>query len=346
MSLITIVQDACALAPVTQPTYVIGNTDETAVLCLALANRAGEEVARRPPGGWVSMIREYDFTTNAIAAQNGTVANVGNSAVISGMTGIQEVKPGTWIASGTGIPLNAAIRLTSPATTPTSVTLSVQATQTGSGSFQFGQSDYELPGDFERPIDNTFWDRTRYWQMRGPMSPQQWQVYRSSVIGRASVERRYRFRSVYAPGGLTIGGGGGGVGTGTTGAQAGFRKYISIDPIPLDNGANLVFEYVSNGWCQGTSGVTAGVPQNRWTADTDVGIDEQMEYLISLNVTWRLLRRLGLSYSEELDEFEREVTKAQAHDGASATLYLTPGFDNYLLGPWNVQEGFYPGVPG
>lgn len=340
MSLLSLCRDACALAPVALPSYIVGNPDQTAVLLLALAQRAGNEVSRKPPGGWVSMIREYDFQTNAIAAQTATVANVGNSAVISGLTGIQAVEPGTWIASGTGIPLNAAVRLTSPVTTPTSVTLSVQATSTGSGSFSFGQSDYPLPADFERPIDNTFWDRSRYWQMRGPQSPQQWQVYKSSVIGRASVQRRYRFRSIYGPGGMGIGSGG--AGSGGIGDLPAFRTYLSIDPVPLDNGAALVFEYVSNGWCQSTVAPTAGVPQSAWVADTDVGIDAQMEYLIGLNVTWRLLRRLGLSYSEELDEYEREVDKAQAHDGGSAILNMTPGCDTFLLGPWNVQEGFFP----
>lgn len=344
MTLLSLCQDACAIAPVARPTRIIGNVDQTAILLLALANRAGNEVSRKPPGGWVSLIREYDFTTNAIAAQSGTISNVGNSAVITGLTGIQAVSPSNWIASGTGVPLNAVVRLVTPPVsgviTPTTVTLSVPATQTGAGSFSFGQTDYPLPSDFERPVDATFWDRTRYWQMRGPLSPQQWQVYRSSVIGNAAVQRRFRFRSIYGPGGQGIGTGG--IGTGSIGSLSAFRKYLSIDPVPFDNGANLVFEYVSNGWCQSTVGFTAGVPQSAWAADTDVAADPGLEYLISLNVTWRLLRRLGLSYSEELNEYETEVDKAMAHDGGARILDMVPAYDTYLLGNQNVQEGSFP----
>lgn len=336
MSLLSVCRAACSTAPVAQPTQIIGSDDENAQLLLGLANDAGDDIARRPPGGWISMIREFDFTTNAIAAQHGTVSNVGNSAVITGLSGIDLVEPGIWIASGTGIPDNAAIRLVTPAptdtTVPNTITLSVQATATGAGSFSFGQSDYPLPGDFVRPIDNTFWDRSRFWSMRGPQSPQQWQLYKSSVIGRASIQRRFRFRSIYAGGGMSIGGGG--IGTGGIGDLPAFRTYISIDPVPFDNGSALVFEYVSNGWCQSLN----GVPQDSFQADTDVMIDQTLEYLLRLSLKYRLLRRLGLSYSEELDEFERQMDKALAHDGGAAILNLTPDNQLTLIGPWNLPE--------
>lgn len=318
MSLLTICQSACATAPVALPPAIVANTDETAILLLALANEAGEELARRPQGGWVSMIQEYDFTTNAVLPQTGTIANVGGVGVISGLTGISAVQPSIWHASGTGVPNNAQVT----AATSSTVTINLPATQTGSGSFSFGQSDYPLPSDFERAIDNTFWDRSRYWSMRGPQSPQQWQIYKSSVIGRASIQRRYRFRSIRNGTGSPVG------------------QYLSIDPLPLDNGSQLVFEYVSNGWCESI----AGVPQNQWQADTDTGILD--EYLLKLSLKYRLLRRLGLSYSEELDEYERQVDKAVAQDGGSATLDMTPNNTLSLIGPWNLPETGFGGIGG
>lgn len=340
ISLLSICKSACATAPVALPTSIVGNQDETAILLLALADDAGDELSRRPPGGWVSMIREYDFTTNAIAPQNGTIANVGNSAVISGLSGINLVQPDLWVAGGTGIPDNAVIRLVSPPVTlagpaPNKITLSVPSSVTGPGSFQFGQANYPLPADFERPIDNTFWDRSRYWSMRGPQSPQQWQVYKSSVIGRASIQRRYRFRSVWSQGGTQVGGP---IGAGGTGNIPAFRTFLSIDPTPFDNGSSLVFEYVSNGWCQSV----AGIPQSSWRADTDVGVDPTFEYLCRLSLKYRLLRRLGLSYSEELDEYERQVDKALAHDGGSPILDMTPNDTLHLIGPFQVPDGNFP----
>lgn len=343
MSLLSLCRDACSEALIAIPTQIVGSIDQTAQLLLTLANRAGNEVARKPPGGWVSMIREHDFKTAAIPTQSGMVTNVGNSAVISGLSGIQLVQPDLWVAGGTGIPDNATIRLVTPTVTltgppPSTITLSVKSTIVGAGSFIFGQANYPLPGDFERPVDNTFWDRSRFWSMRGPQSPQQWQLYKSSVIGRSTIQRRYRFRSIYSAGGMSIGGGG--IGDGGIGNVPAYRTFLSIDPVPFDNGSQLVFEYVSNGWCQSI----AGIPRSSWQADTDIAASPELEYLIGLNVSWRLLRRLGLSYNEELDEYERQVDKAMAHDGGSAILDLTPNNNLSLIGPWNLPETGFGGM--
>lgn len=315
MTLLSCIQSACATAPVAVPTSVVGNSDETSTLLLSLANDAAEEIARRPPGGWVSMIREYDFMTAAVAPQAGTVANVNGVGVISGLTGISAVQSANWYAFGTSLPNNSIVA----AVTSSTITINQPAVQVGAGTYEFGQSDYPLPADFERPVDNTFWDRSRFWAMRGPQSPQQWQLYKSSVIGRASIQRRYRFRSI--------------VNNGTRG------MFLSIDPTPLDNGSQLVFEYVSNAWCQSAT----GTPQSSWQADTDVGTVD--EYLIRLSLKWRLLRRLGMAYSEELDEFERQIDKAMAQDGGGAILDMTPTMNLSLLGPWNIPETNFGGVP-
>jgi hypothetical protein len=232
-------------------------------------------------------------------------------AVISGLTGIGSVSPLTWYGFGTGLPNNSIVA----GVTPTTVTMNVAATTTGAGGFTFGQSDYPLPAGFQRVVDGTMWDRSRYWAMRGPQSPQEWQLYKSSPIGRASVQRRFRFR------------------------QIGGNQVFSIDPVPTDNGAALVFEYVSTAWCQSSGGAT----QTLWEADTDTGILD--EYLMTLGVRWRMMRRLGFSYAEELNEYEREVSKAMAKDGGAAILDLVQGNNPInLLGPWNIPDSGFGGV--
>jgi hypothetical protein len=287
---------------------------------LAAANLAGEALARKPQGGWVAMIAEYDFYTSATASNiSGTIANVGGFGVISGLTfGTTQnpVAAGTWYAFGTGVPQNAIITAVTHADPNSSVAINQPALQTGAGTFTLGQSDYDIPSDFERPVDNTLWDRSRFWAMRGPQSPQQWQLYKSSVIGRASIQRRFRFREI----------------NGTT--------KFSIDPVPTDNGSALVFEYVSNAWCKSNT----GTKQTVWEADTDVGILD--EYLIQLGVRWRMMRRLGMSYAEELDEYDRAVGRALAADGGAAILDMTPNEHLTLLGPWNLPETNYGGIVG
>ena len=316
MTLLSICQAACATAPVALPASIVNSTDETAILLLALANDAGDALARKKPAGWVSMIREYDFTTVAVGPLSGSIANVGGVGRISGLSSTTGITAYNWMATGTYVPNNAIIT----AVTASTVTINQPASAAGTGTFSFGQSDYALPSDFQRPVDNTFWDRTRYWQMRGPLSPQEWQMYKSSLLGNATIERRFRFRSIRQAGNTSP------------------AVYLSIDPLPLDNAAQLVFEYVSNGWCESAT----GTPQNQWLADTDVGVLD--EYLLRLSLKYRLLRRLGMSYAEELSEYESECDKAIAQDGGAAILSLAPRRTNYLLSPWNVPDSGYGGT--
>lgn len=307
MSLLSIAQLAIADLGLAIPTSIVGNTgDETATRCLAAAQLAGKSLYKAPDNGWVANIKEYDFVTAAVAPQLGTIANSGPGgvAVISGLSGISGVSGLTWYAFGLGVPDNAIVA----STTVSTATLNVAATKVGTGNFTFGKSDYPLPADFARVIDNTLWDRSRYWSMRGPQSPQQWQLYKSSVIGRASIQRRFRFRSI------------------------GGNQVISIDPVPTDNNAALVLEYVSNAWCQSQS----GTPQSLWQADTDTGILD--EDLLMLGVRWRVMKGLGFSYASELDEYERELSKAMAADGGMAILDLVPSNGLSLIGPWNIPE--------
>ncbi len=330
MTLLSICQTVAASIPVAVPSAIVASVgqDETATLLYYLANKAGEELARKPDFGWVDQVREYDFTTASVAQQSGTIANsgAGGVAVISGLTiasGVNKpanpVASSGWYALGTGILNNSLITAVTTADPNSTVTLSLPANMAnlGAGQFLLGQSDYALPADYKSPVDNTFWDRSRFWSMRGPLSPQQWQLYKSSVIGRASIQRRFRFRR--SPTGGTI---------------------LSIDPVPTDNGSQLVFEYVSTGWCQSSLGVF----QSTWAADTDVGVID--EYLIELGLLWRVLRRKGMSYADELDEYLNEVSKAMSKDGGAAILSLTPNNNLTLIGPWNLPETNFGGVVG
>lgn len=315
MTLLTICTNVANDLALAAPTSIVGNSDETAIRLLAQAQRAGDALARKAAYGWVAMILEYTFTTAALATQPGSIANTGpgGTAVISGLASTAGMAASTWYAFGSGVPNNSIVT----AVTSSTVTINQPTKNVGPGEFSFGQSDYILPADFQRPIDGSLWDRSRYWQMRGPMSPQEWQLFKSSLIGKASIQRRFRFRRI-----------------------AGQTRF-SIDPVPTDNGSIMVFEYVSSAWCQSA----ALAPQTSWQADDDTGLLE--EYLIELGTRWRMLRRLGMSYNEELDEYDREVSKALAHDGGAAVLSLVR--DNnplQLLGPYNIPETGFGGITG
>jgi len=328
MTLLTIAQAACNAIPIACPSSIVGNTsDMSALTLLALANEAGNAVASKKPGGWVAMVREYDFKTVAYGPVAGAVANVGGYATVTtvGSAGAG-ISAYAWVLSGPSLFNNAVItnvQVVGPDYVyTTNLPMSDDAT---TGDFYFSQSDYPMPSDFDRLVDQTSWDRTRYWQMRGVMSPQQWQFTRSSIFGKTTIQRRYRERNSDWLSSAT----------GTPSINV-----YSIDPVPLDNGANLVFEYISNGWC---ANADTGARQNQWLADTDYGIVS--EYLLTLNLKWRILRRMGVSYNEEMDEYEREADKFVARDGGTAILDMTPNFGAGLLTSWNTQEGNFPSQP-
>lgn len=307
MSLLTICQNAANYVPLAPPTTIIGNSDSTAAFLLACAQRAGKRVCRVPQFGWISQQIEYLLTINSLTTINGTTTD--GSATITGLSSTASITAETFAASGTGIPLNATVL----SKTVSTVTLDQVCTASGTVPVTFSQFAYPVPSDFAGVIDNSLWDRSRYWQMRGPYSPQEWQRVKSSILTQATIERRFRF--------LYING----------------TQYMAIQPVPTDDGSLLVYEYVSTNWCQSV----AGVGRTSWQADTDTGIVD--EYLIELDLGWRLLRREGMAYDEERDEFERELDKAVARDGGAPLLSLASGYGNAWLGGYqNVPDGNFP----
>jgi len=238
MSLLTIAQNVASSIPVTKPTQIVGNTDQTSSLILSAAQKAGKSISkkRNSNGGWLILQKEHTFTTVA------------------------------------------------------------------------SQVDYTLPSDYERIVQDTLWDRSNFWEMRGPLTPASWQMYKSSVLGNSvSLRVRYRIRNSSS------------------------TKVFSIDPTP-SSADDMVFEYVSDEWCQ-SSGSTG---QSAWAADTDTGIID--EYLIELDTLWRVLKRMGMSYGEEKYEAETEIDKALAADGGSGRISLNTNTGTHLIDAGNVPD--------
>lgn len=100
-------------------------------------------------------------------------------------------------------------------------------------STSVSQDAYALPGDFSRQINSTQWDRTNHWQIWGPINPQEWQMLKSGIIS-VYPRRRYRIKG----------------NTATT---------LFIDPVPTSTADQLVYEYISKGWCTARAWVTSTV---------------------------------------------------------------------------------------
>ncbi len=175
-----------------------------------------------------------------------------------------------------------------------------------------GTAEYALPSDYDFLIDDTLWDRANFWKLKGPLSPQQWQQYKSGIVA-TGPRRRLRIRP----------------------ASASNVKAIYIDPTPGEV-AEMVFEYVSLNWCQSSGGTGA----KAWAADTDTGILD--EYLLQLDLKWRFLRAKGRSYSDEKQEFEQELAQALARDGGQAVLNMAGTDDRLLIDARQIQDSNFP----
>lgn len=77
------------------------------------------------------------------------------------------------------------------------------------------------------------------------------------------------------------------------------------------------FAYKSKAVC--LDGVT-GQPKPQMTANSDVPIFD--EYLVKLGVVWRFQKRSGLDYTEEYNEYIRELNKNYAQTKAAADICL------------------------
>ena len=188
-----------------------------------------------------------------------------------------------------------------------------------------GVSDYPLPDDFGWMVDDTLWERSRYWALRGSMSPQKWQLYKSSIYGRATIWRRWRIRI-------------------PSGSGAGAAPMFSIDPqiSATDNTSSFVFEYVSKNWCVSRVAGQAQTMASDWTSDNDDSVLD--EWLIELGTRWRVMHRLGLDYADDQDEAEREIDKAVARNGGGAILDLVPAHKrDDFIGQYTL--GAFPPVP-
>ena len=218
------------------------------------------------------------------------------------------------------------------------------------------QTQYALPGDFSRQIDQTHWNRGTRWPIIGPISPQEWQLIKSGVVT-SYPRQRYRIWGNNA-------------------------SRLFIDPTP-SSAETLVFEYISYGWVTakawvtgtvyaasatvsnngnrytttagGTSGSTAPTHTSgsasdggvTWVfadhgyrtavADTDIFILD--EYLIQLGVAWRFLESKGLDYTAKLAEYKAEVDKTIARDGGARPLMLANHPGRRFLSPWSIQDG-------
>ena len=141
-----------------------------------------------------------------------------------------------------------------------------------------------LPSDFDRFVPETFWNRTDYYLVTGPVGAVEWQ-------------------------GLKAGGYGGQVKFAYRGGD------VLLIPAP-GAGKSLAFEYVSNQWCASSG----GTGQTAFAADTDVGtLDEE---LITRGLKFVYLTDEGLPNAIAAQEFDDYFDLLIANDQPSGRIMV------------------------
>jgi hypothetical protein len=296
-NLLQLVQQVTAELNLAIPTYVAGNPSQDVQQILALMNRAGYDLVKEYD--WQALELEYRFYTTAVTTTCDTVNGTELLTNIPSTVGLDN----TYSIVGTSIPQDTYVNTVVDAH---QVTTTQQASASSSGgSVTFSKTIYDLPPDYETITDNTHWDKTKHWQMLGPVDAQQWQWLKSGYI---STGPRVRWRIL--------------------GGQ------FQIWP-PYNTQEYLGFEYRSRGFVRDA----AGNVKNSFTADTDTTVLDDTVIVLATKLKYFQIKSFDTTALTQ--DYQRYLSIAKANDKGSATLSFAPAPSAVLIGWANIPDTGY-----
>jgi len=296
-NLLQMVQQVTAELNLAVPSYVIGNPSQDVQQILALMNRAGYDLVKEYD--WQALELEYRFYTTAITTTCNTVNGTEILTAIPSTTGLDN----TYSIVGTSIPQDTYV---DTVLSSTSVTTTQQASATSvGGSVTFSKTKYPLPPDYETITDNTHWDKTKHWQMLGPVDAQQWQWLKSGYI---STGPRVRWRIL--------------------------GSEFQIWP-PYNTQEYLGFEYRSKGFVRNV----AGDVLNSFSADTDTTVLDSTVMVLATKLKYFQIKSFDTTSLQS--DYMRYLSIAKANDKGSATLSFAPQPSAVLIGWANIPDTGY-----
>ncbi len=302
-----------------QSSTVIGNSDPTTVQMLALLNLELDELRSEKQQGWTVLQTEFNLIVEVPITTTGDLNS--QSPIITNIPDTTGLEANFWQVIADGVPQGGARIISVDSTTQ--VTMNMEAISSVTASeIIFAKDTYELPEAFDRYIGNTWWDRTNYWALFGPDSPQLDQLHRSGIF---TTGPRRHFRQI---------------GPYTN------RYRIWPAPAELTEPLQLVFEYISKNT---VLDVTASVQPTfiqYFTDDTQYSVLDDRALIMGLK--WRFWSQKGLNWVPLRTDYKRYVDKLKARDGGNTTKSLVRSPSPYLIDSAQVQDGFFPGpgLPG
>jgi hypothetical protein len=290
------IQTVCQELGLNSPSSVAGSTDKQIIQLLALMNRVGDDLLHEFE--WNKLSVPYRFYTQA-STLTGTLTD--GSAVVTGISSTAGLGT-TYNVQGTGIQTDTNILSVDSAT---QVTLDLEATETGAQSLTFSKISYPFPGDYDRLISRTDWNKTNFWELIGPETAQQWEWLKSGLIASGP---RTRFRIL---GGL-----------------------FEIWPPPT---ADIImgFEYVSSYWALSTLGVAKAA----LTVDTDTSVFR--DNLLVLGTKLKFYEIKGFDTTTLATNYNRQLQLAKEQDKDGPTLSMAPRLSTVLIGYDNIPDSNY-----
>lgn len=296
-SMLQLVQQTAAELNLSVPSYVIGNQSQDVQQILALMNGAGYDLVKE--SDWQALELEYRFYTNAITTTCNTTNGSYNLTNIPSTAGLDS----TYSIVGTSIPQDTYVNNVIDANSLTTTQLA-SATSVG-GSVTFSKTIYPLPPDYETITDNTHWDKTKHWQMLGPVDAQQWQWLKSGYI---STGPRVRWRIL--------------------------GNEFQIWP-PYNTQEYLGFEYRSKGWARAADGTV----KNSFTADSDTTVFDDRIMVLFTKLKYFQIKNFDTTALYQ--DYMRYLSIAKANDKGSATLSFAPQPSAVLIGWANIPDTGY-----
>lgn len=136
------------------------------------------------------------------------------------------------------------------------------------------QANYSLPSDFDRLVNDTFWNQDQHRALIGATTAEIWRILKDSATLGVGDEEFYRIRN----------------------------NEIVIHQTPTAI-QNYVFEYITKNIVKSST----NTPQTGFLADTDIPVID--EYIVKLDTTWRWLKNNGRAYAEEKITAEKAIAE-------------------------------------
>lgn len=252
---------------------------------------------------WQKMNKVHTFTVQT-STQNGVITD--GSKLVTGLSSTAGMAADTWQVTGDGIPQDTYLSLILSAN---AVVMSQFATQSGTVSLTFTQTIYDMPEDFDFQVNRTHWDRTNHWELVGPKSAQEWQWLKSGIIATGP---RIRYR--------LLGG------------------KFQIWPLGISD-SQIAYEYIGTSWVY--SGGETQPDKALFSTDDDTCVFR--DRLMINGIKLRFFQVKGFESSAFQAQYDSELGKAQSQDAGAPTLSMSPQRSPYLISPWQIQDGNFPG---